>query len=261
MLPHGQPAPGLFARSELFKRSASPERFVFPLLRDHTARAEPQREPGCSCHTSTASTRARGLPATPAAARRRGRGRREQHQGWASCTPRTPSPSTAPAQPRCRGLPSHPTAPGNPYLGVQGAQQRVQLHVQAAAADVDGSFQDLAEALHSERPGCSQCWGRGGPRRCTPAHREPATLPTGTARCQHPRATRIGSGTGPRQQHRAPSPHLGYVEGLRVLLVEGEDARDELRELLLQLLAGHQVAHGSHGLHHRQSQLQGDTKC
>lgn len=47
-----------------------------------------------------------------------------------------------------RSLPS-------PYLGVQGAQESIQLHVEAAAADVDGSFQDLAEALLSERPGCS----------------------------------------------------------------------------------------------------------
>lgn len=42
-----------------------------------------------------------------------------------------------------------------------------------------------------------------------------------------------------------------------MLLVEGEDGWDEFWELLLQLLAGHQVAHGSQGLHHRQTELRG----
>lgn len=181
-----------------------------------------------------ASTRAWGLPATPAAARRR----QEQDQGWVSLAPHhraqhqhNPAPGASQ---------SHPPAPGNPYLGVQGAQQRVQLHVQAAAADVDGSFQDLAEALHSERPGLQSVVGQGEDGRRWGATSRASTrspragsggesgdpqptavgnvghLPRGTVwepprSCPCPGAVagdqgdaQPGSGTGPRQQLRAP---------------------------------------------------------
>lgn len=227
MLPHSQPAPGLFTQSELFERSAGPEIFVFPLLRDRAARAEPQREAGCSCDTNAANAPARRLPATPAPARGRGRGRREQDQGRVSRVPRTPRLSTGPALPRSRGFPSHPPPPGNPYLGVQGAQQRVQLHVQAAAADVDGSFQDLAEALRSERPRCSQRrerartpeedsrrWGSmSRASTCQPKGRERCRGRLSPARCggQH-KASPPGHGAG------APpgaAPALVLLQGTR----------------------------------------------
>lgn len=106
---------------------------------------------------------------------------------------------------------------------------------------------------------------RGGQRRASPPGHgvgAPQELPLPWCCCRGPGrcTTRVRDGAWAAAPC-PPAPHLGYVEGLRVLLVEGEDARDELGELLLQLLAGHQVAHGSHGLHHRQSQLWGDTKC
>lgn len=70
---------------------------------------------------------------------------------WGSLAPCRPSSSiTAHTKPSL----AHPSPP-SPYLGVQGAQESIQLHVEAAAADVDGGFQDLAEALLSERRGCS----------------------------------------------------------------------------------------------------------
>lgn len=49
--------------------------------------------------------------------------------------------------------------------------------------------------------------------------------------------------------------YLGHVEGLRVFLIEHQHPRQELGQLLLQLLTGHQEAHWSQGLHHSQPEL------
>lgn len=57
-----------------------------------------------------------------------------------------------------------------------------------------------------------------------------------------------GDPCSPRR--RLQGPHLGHVAGLGVPLVEREDPRQQLGQLLLQLLTGHQVAHGPQGLHH-----------
>lgn len=51
--------------------------------------------------------------------------------------------------------------------------------------------------------------------------------------------------------------HLGHVEGLRVLLVEGQDSGQEFGELLLQLFARQQVAHRPQSLHHSEPELKG----
>ena len=55
-----------------------------------------------------------------------------------------------------------------------------------------------------------------------------------------------------------PSPpykYLGYLKGLRMLLVEAEYCREELRELFFQLLTRKQVAHGTQSRHHCKPEL------
>ena len=50
--------------------------------------------------------------------------------------------------------------------------------------------------------------------------------------------------------------HLADDKMLVVLLVHGQQSREELGNLLLQLVAGHEVAHGAHGLSHREPELE-----
>ena len=53
-----------------------------------------------------------------------------------------------------------------------------------------------------------------------------------------------------------PRSHLADDKMLVVLLVHGQQRGEELGNLLLQLIAGHEVAHGAHGLRHRQPELE-----
>lgn len=180
--------------------------------------------------------------------------------------------------------PHIPSAAPHPYLGVQSAHESVQLHIQAAAADVNGGFQDLTEALESKEgtlgdrsqegpflsaAGWHQSRGDGG-QKGDGLKPTPKLPPLGTAtwrgqmgpcvdraRCWDEMFSGGVSHPFPPRGRTQPHTDLGDVEGLRVLLVEGEDGWDEFWELLLQLLAGHQVAHGSQGLHHRQTELRG----
>ena len=50
--------------------------------------------------------------------------------------------------------------------------------------------------------------------------------------------------------------HLADDEMLVVLLVHGQQSREEPGNLLLQFVTGHEVAHGAHGLGHRQPELE-----
>lgn len=50
--------------------------------------------------------------------------------------------------------------------------------------------------------------------------------------------------------------HLAYDVMLVVFLVKGQDGWYKFGNLLLQFFAGHQVAHGAHGLSHSQPQLE-----
>lgn len=103
-------------------------------------------------------------------------------------------------------------------------KQTVQLRLQHSAAHVDRCINHLAETLRGKENHLIQSTETRRDRM------DPLI---------HPSLT-----------------HLAYDVMLVVFLVKGQDGWYKFGNLLLQFFAGHQVAHGAHGLSHSQPQLE-----